>query len=84
MKQTGLFSRVVEAIRRVPPKKSRNWKFGRSLPKSVGGEQCVSSCYYAKGERCECRCHGKFHGLGNNSGRTGQMDEYVDGEREEA
>lgn len=83
MKQISLFSRVVEAIRKVPPRKSRNRKFGRSLPGVVGGE-CVSSCYYAQQDRCECRCGGRFHGLGNNSGRTGKMDEYVDDEREEA
>ena len=80
MKQTGLFGRVAETTRRTP---KRMWNGGKRIPKAVG-VQCVSSCYYAQQDRCECRCGGKFHGAGNNSGLTGKMDEYVNDEREEA
>jgi len=28
---------------------------------------CCESCYTAKEEKCDCKCHGAFHGLGNHN-----------------
>lgn len=31
---------------------------------------CCEACYYAKGERCTCKCEGKHHGKGLREKRT--------------
>ncbi len=49
------------------------WKqiniFGEKLEiptqKKEFSEICCESCYTAKEEKCDCKCHGAFHGLGN-------------------
>lgn len=34
------------------------------LSKEEVKQKCCSACYFAKGEACECKCSGAFHGLG--------------------
>ncbi len=31
---------------------------------------CCEICYNATEEKCDCKCHGAFHGLGNLNKKT--------------
>ena len=44
--------------------------------------ECCDACYYAKEERCVCRCGGKYHGLGVNKNKNKALEEFDGGEGE--
>jgi hypothetical protein len=41
---------------------------------------CTESCYMAEEEKCTCRCHGAYHGLGRLNKRRHNGDEEEGGE----